>query len=179
MIEVEGDLIELANLGAFDVILHGCNCFCAMKSGIAPQMAKAFGCNEFRQEHPQLSGDINKLGTVDYRILLLCEGRAYLTENLTRELAAKGCGRDLAVVNCYTQYYHRGNNPKGPEVMNLDYSALVLCLKKINHLFKGKLIGMPKIGSGKAGGNWNMISKIIEEIMVDCKVTIVNYKKDE
>jgi O-acetyl-ADP-ribose deacetylase (regulator of RNase III) len=35
---VDGDLIKLALKGEFDVIVHGCNCFCQMGAGIAPQM---------------------------------------------------------------------------------------------------------------------------------------------
>ena len=27
--EIEGDLIKLAQEGKFDVIAHGCNCFCS------------------------------------------------------------------------------------------------------------------------------------------------------
>ena len=33
--EIEGNLISLALAGNFDVIAHGCNCFCTMQSGIA------------------------------------------------------------------------------------------------------------------------------------------------
>ena len=47
---IDGDLIRLAKQGTFDVIAHGCNCFCTMGAGIAPQMAEAFGCDEFDME---------------------------------------------------------------------------------------------------------------------------------
>lgn len=46
--EVNGDLIKLAKRGEFDVIGHGCNCFCTMGAGIAPQMAEAFDCDSFK-----------------------------------------------------------------------------------------------------------------------------------
>ena len=64
--EVEGDLITLAKEGKFDVITHGCNCFCTMGAGIAPQMAKEFGVNEFYLELPIMEGDHNKLGCIDF-----------------------------------------------------------------------------------------------------------------
>ena len=32
---IKGDLIKLALQGEFDVIVHGCNCFCTMGAGIA------------------------------------------------------------------------------------------------------------------------------------------------
>jgi O-acetyl-ADP-ribose deacetylase (regulator of RNase III) len=41
MKEIEGDLIDLAKRGHFDVVTHGCNCFCTMGAGIAPQMVWA------------------------------------------------------------------------------------------------------------------------------------------
>jgi O-acetyl-ADP-ribose deacetylase (regulator of RNase III) len=49
-------------------------------------------------------------------------------------------------------------------------------MRKLNSEFAGKHIGMPKIGAGLAGGNWNRIETIIETELRDCKVTIVNYK---
>ncbi len=66
--EINGDLIKLALEGKFDVIAHGCNCFCTMGAGIAPQMAKTFGCDKFKMEFSQYRGDINKLGTIDFKI---------------------------------------------------------------------------------------------------------------
>lgn len=36
--EIKGDLVNQAE--QFDVIVHGCNCFCTMNSGIAPQIRK-------------------------------------------------------------------------------------------------------------------------------------------
>ena len=39
---IEGDLIQLALTGEFDVIIHGCNCFCAMVAGIAQSIRSVF-----------------------------------------------------------------------------------------------------------------------------------------
>lgn len=36
---ITGNLIKLAINGDFDVIIHGCNCFCKMGAGIAKQIA--------------------------------------------------------------------------------------------------------------------------------------------
>lgn len=148
--EVEGDLIELALKGEFDVITHGVNCFCQMKAGIAPQMAKAFGCDCFRMEMPAERGNINKLGNIDY---------ARVSQKLT-------------VVNSYTQYRY-GPNHKDGDKKPINYAALALCLEKINHTFKGKRIGLPKIGAGLAGGSWPVIKTIIQDSLVDCDVTVV------
>jgi O-acetyl-ADP-ribose deacetylase (regulator of RNase III) len=50
-------------------------------------------------------------------------------------------------------------------------------MRKINHRFKGKHIGLPKIGAGLAGGDWDRIKKIIQSELTDCIVTVVIYKK--
>ena len=62
---IQGDLIALAKEGNFDVIAHGCNCFCTMGSGIAPLMAKAFGVDKYPLEAPKQKGDRNKLGHIE------------------------------------------------------------------------------------------------------------------
>jgi O-acetyl-ADP-ribose deacetylase (regulator of RNase III) len=147
--EVKGDLIDLAKKGYFDVVAHGCNCFCAMGAGIAPQMAKAFGCDTFPMEASQHSGNTDKLGTFDYKVL-------------------KVDGKDLAVVNAYTQY-GTGGKP-------FDYIAFEKIAQDMNKVFKGKHVGLPKIGAGLAGGDWKVISDIIKKEFTDCKVTIVKYK---
>ena len=62
--EVKGNLITLALQGQFNVIAHGCNCLSNMGAGLAPQMAKTFGCDKFKME--MKGPDINKLGCIDY-----------------------------------------------------------------------------------------------------------------
>lgn len=59
--------------------------------------------------------------------------------------------------------------------MDLDYEALRSGLRAMKEKFSGKRIGLPKLGSLLAGGNWSIIEKIIEEEMRGEYVTIVNY----
>lgn len=154
--EVEGDLITLAKAGAFDVISHGCNCFCSMGAGIAPLMAKAFGCDIFEKEQLNHHGDINKLGTIDF------EHRQLETGQLT-------------VVNSYSQYGFGKNHSNGTGTP-LDYEALTLCLRKMNVIFSHKHIGLPQIGCGLAGGDWERVRSIIQTELSHCDVTVVIYK---
>ena len=88
----------------------------------------------------------------------------------------KSSENQIVVINAYTQYWHGRNKPDHVNIP-LDYDALRLCMRKINHNFKGLHIGLPKIGCGLAGGDWSTVSKIIEEELFDMEVTIVNYKK--
>lgn len=163
MIEyIDGDLIKLAQEGHFDIVVHGCNCFSTMGAGIAPQMAKAFGCDKFRMERE--GPTINKLGNIDYKYCDVC-----FSEKSNYD-------KQVAVVNAYTQYKYGKNHSDG-DVEPFDYEAFTVCMRKINQIFvSGKTIGMPKIGAGLAGGDWNRIEKIIEKELSNLKVIVVNYK---
>lgn len=171
--EIEGDLITLAQKGEFDAIVHGCNCMCTMGAGLAPQMAKAFAINTLPKEHFTLKGDINKLGTIQYKAIPLHSDnwRVGFIDKLIVVPA-------LYVINAYTQFNY-GRNHKDGSYAPLDYHALALCLMKINHVFKGKKIGLPKIGCGLAGGDWDTVRMVIKSNLRDCDVTIVTLKKNK
>jgi O-acetyl-ADP-ribose deacetylase (regulator of RNase III) len=158
----------MAQQGKFQVITHGCNCFSTMGAGIAPQMAKAFGCDKFPLEIGMgKRGDYNKLGQIDWKVNTYTGG--------TDEF--NFFEFDLAVVNSYTQYGF-GLNHEGGSARPLDYDALRLCMRKINHRFKGRHVGLPGlIGCGLAGGDENIVKMIIKEELKDCKVTVVYLKK--
>lgn len=160
--EIDGNLIEEALEGNFDVVVHGCNCFCTMGAGIAPIMAENFGCDKYRLENPKYKGSILKLGQIDFEGRMLLEGVIY--DVLLGQTA------NLYIVNAYTQYNY--GMRQGPP---LDYAALALCFTKINHLFKGKRIGLPQIGCGLAGGDWKTVSDLIKSNLTDCDVTVVIY----
>jgi O-acetyl-ADP-ribose deacetylase (regulator of RNase III) len=165
--EIDGDLIKLSQRANFDVIAHGCNCFCQMGAGIAPQMAKAFSCNDPEKYHgestdfPDRKGDMTKLGNIEHYAWYVFD--------------EDGQRRRLEVVNAYTQYKY-GRNHKDGDENPVDYAAIEMCMKKINYRFKGKHIGLPRIGCGLAGGDWEIVKKIIQTELKDCKITIVNYK---
>ena len=64
--EAKGCLISMALNGEFDVIAHGCNCFCTQGAGIAKQMSKTFHTSLFIKEQLHFKGNINKLGIIEY-----------------------------------------------------------------------------------------------------------------
>lgn len=165
--EREGDLIAESLEGNFDVISHGCNCFCTQKSGIAAPMSQTFHTNTFRMESGSWKGDYNKMGTIDYTVLLINPEQKQVCGILHREISDYNPNRgykELTVVNSYTQYR------PGPDG---DYTALRLCMRKINHEFKGKKVGLPRIGCGLAGLNWENVKPIIKLELKDCEVTVL------
>lgn len=162
---MEGDLISLALQGEFDVVAHGCNCFCRMKRGIAPLMAEAFACHIFPLEGKGFAGDFNKLGQIDVFGFILKD-----TERLIPKWDEKP---NFWVANMYTQYHWEEPSVYG---VPLDYDALRMCLRKLNHRFKGKKIGIPWIGCGLAGGDKEIVRTFIESDLQNCNVTIVELK---
>jgi len=155
MQEIKGNLITLAQEGNFDLIGHGCNCFCTMGKGIAPQIKEAFP-EAWKADQATNKGDFNKLGNCSFGFETLDNGNT------------------LIICNIYSQYNY---NRIGEKIRHLDYEALTLALRKINFEFNGLSIGLPAIGSGLAGGDWNKIKNIIENELKDMDVTIVHYEK--
>lgn len=154
-IEVSGDLIKMAENGHFDVIVHGCNCFNTQNSGIALLIKNKFETHKYSLE-TENKGDYNKLGQI--------ESKNFIG-------VGKRNSKVLTVVNAYTQYHY------GKEQVQLDYTALKLVMRKINNKFKGKHIGLPLIGCGLAGGDWETVRDIIKTELNMCKCTIVHYEK--
>ena len=147
---IMGDLLKFAKDGKFDVILHGCNCFNAMGAGIARQIASTYPA-AYRADSRTKAGDKFKLGTITY--------------------ATVG---SITIVNCYTQYDYRGERAG---LLLADYTAIRNCFRNVRFNFSGKRIGYPKIGAGLANGDWDIISKIIEEELFGEDHTLVEYCK--
>jgi O-acetyl-ADP-ribose deacetylase (regulator of RNase III) len=133
---VRGDLISLAG-GHFDVIVHGCNCFCTMGAGVAKAIKATFP-EAYQADLETQKGDRTKLGSVS---IATSEREGYT----------------ITIVNGYTQFNFR---PTGVQV---DYDAMRAVMRQVKRLFAGRRIGYPKIGAGLAGGDWSIISEIIDE----------------
>lgn len=146
----KGDLIKLAKAGEFDLIVHGCNCYCAMGAGIAKGIKAEFP-EAYEVDQQTKSGDRSKLGD--------CTFAEVETD-----------GRKLIVVNAYTQFDFRGGGAL------VDYDAVRSCMKWIAKNYPDHRIGLPKIGAGLAGGDWEKISRIIDEELGDADVTLVEYQ---
>lgn len=145
--EVSGDLITKFKNDEFDVIVHGCNCFNIMGAGIAGSLARIYpGLLEVDKNFCIPVSDYNRLG--NYSVMTL----KHLETN-----------RLSWIINAYTQY-NAGRN--------LSYGALGMVLKKINFAYQPERVGLPLIGAGIAGGDWNIIKKIIKKELKDCHVTV-------
>jgi len=131
----------------FDAIVHGCNCHQRMGAGIAVAIKKKY------PEAWEIDRDCKltpkkRLGTIKYTTVQ----------------------HEPVVINAYTQFNY------GTNTMNADYKAIRSCMKEIKKEFTGQRIGLPQIGAGLAGGDWNIIENIIEEELSGEDVTVVIFR---
>jgi len=149
---IKGNLIDKFLNSEFDVMVHGCNCFRAMASGIAGQIVDRMPEAKFADDLYMGEGDFEKLST-------------FSTACVRREDNTIGI-----VINLYTQF-----NPG----KDLYEDALTLGFKRLaKMLHKDTKIGIPKIGCGVAGGDWNVIGAEIAYIMGEHDITLVEYAEE-
>ena len=142
--EIKGNLFKSDT----DIIVHGCNCWNTMGAGIALQVAKLYP-EAYEVDLITKKGDENKLGTYTK-----WTGKHFYSD------------KEITIINAYTQFY------ANPKIKPLDYNALKKVMIKIKEDFKDKSISMPKIGAGLAGGDWNKISEIINDVFKEKEILI-------
>jgi O-acetyl-ADP-ribose deacetylase (regulator of RNase III) len=156
--QLQGNLVQMALQGAFDLIAHGCNCFHTMNAGLALQLATRFPAIRHTDRQTRY-GDRGKLGT-------------YSSTSIVLDTSLKG----LTILNCYTQYlYGRPKTGKDGLSPHCDYAAIRQVMAQINSAFTGQHLGIPRIGAGLAGGRWSLIERIILNNTQDLRVTIVHF----
>jgi len=148
---IKGDLVKLAQQDYFDVIVHGCNCFCTMGAGVAKTIKQVFP-EAYKADCQTRKGDRSKLGTYTS------------AECITKS------GSNITVINAYTQFRY------GRDKQHVNYKAVEKALRTVNMNNQHFRIGLPKIGCGLAGGDWTRVESIIDDVMNDCDVTIVEYQ---
>lgn len=157
MKKIKGDLLNMFDDGAFDVIIHGANCFNTMGGGIARQIRDRYPA-AWSADQVTEAGDATKLG--DYTCAEVVKSKS------------------AVIVNAYTQYdYNRG----GETLDRFEYDSFRLVLSRLLMDFGGVDYGLPEIGMGLAGGDRQKIMAIIEEFSerVECMggtVTLVEWK---
>jgi O-acetyl-ADP-ribose deacetylase (regulator of RNase III) len=138
-----GNIIDMAEQGTFDVIVHGCNCHNTMGSGIAAEIRKRYpGAYEADcLATKQWPNPVAKLGNFS-------------------TYATSGIGNPFVIVNAYTQLDY---NKKDEEFIDrFEYESFYLILKKLEVLGPVNF-GFPYIGMGLAGGDRSRIIKMLED----------------
>jgi O-acetyl-ADP-ribose deacetylase (regulator of RNase III) len=143
---IKGNLLDAFDHCDVDVIAHQCNCFCNMGSGIAPQIAKRYPGAQ-AVDSATIKGDSDKLGTFTRAVI-------------PRTVYGYGIKEGI-VYNLYGQYGYGGNG------VNTKYECLKQAMQKMQQQLKDEsnegIIGLPLIGCGLGGGDWEVVSEIINE----------------
>lgn len=117
------------------IIVHGCNCSGGFGSGIAGQISRKYP-EAKRAYLTAYERRWTRLGNYDV---------VYVNES-------------LRIVNAFTQQKY-GPVDQGPYV---SYPAIRSIIQQLSKQFPDGF-AMPKMGAGLAGGNWEVIEKIINE----------------
>lgn len=136
--EIKGNLLEVER----GIIVHGCNAQGVMGSGVAKQI---------KEKYPQ-AYDVYK-AFYDTKSLLL--GNAVIVY----------VKKSLWVANGITQKYYGYN----PAIKYINYDAVEGVFEQVREFNEpyNLPICFPKIGAGLGGGNWKIISTIIDETIPD------------
>lgn len=151
---VNGNLVLRALAGYYFAIAHGANCQNTMKSGIAPVICQSFP-SALEADQATKKGDRGKLG--------------YYSEGYDDKL-------DLRIFNLYTQFDFTGRR-KGKR--DLDYEAVGTGFHWLDQHFagearaRGKMLGIPMIGCGLAGGDWDAVKEIINLTTPNLPIEVV------
>ncbi len=151
MKKLQGDLLEMFDQGVFNIILHGANCRSTMNSGIAKQIKEKYP-GAYKADCEDKRSPEEKLG-----------GFSYYFNN------------SEIIINAYTQlnygvglqvsYPHmkRAFNSIADYVVTVYSFSAIPCIK----------IGYPLIGCGLGGGDWKIVSSIIDEAFKNFDHTLV------
>lgn len=150
MKHIKGDLIKLFKEGQFDVIVHGCNCGNNMGDGIAKTIRDEFP-EAYAADLATVEWDHDKLGTY------------------SQAMTPYG-----VIINAYTQFKWYGRGPDGPLCEDWAVASVFHNLKN-EYGDQGKRFGFPAIGCARAGGDWNVISALINQELTDEDKTFVEY----
>lgn len=143
----KGDLLEAPE----DIIAHGCNAVGGFGSGVAGQIAKKYPEAKYSYKNEHEYGSL-QLGYIDV---------VTIRENLKVQ---------KRIINCVTQQEYL---PRG--ICHANYDAINECMLKVKRYAKamGNLsIAIPKIGCGLAGGDWQIVEKILEVVFYDYNITV-------
>lgn len=144
LIHAKGNLIDMAEAGMFDIIVHGCNCQNTMGSGIA---------KEIRTRYPEtyvVDTEYHKALAFDY-------GEPFVFEKLGNYTECMPDDEKFTIVNAYTQVDYL---PRG--IDHFEYDSFNMILRKLAVRFPDSRFGFPYIGMGLAGGDKTRIITMLE-----------------
>lgn len=138
-------------------IAHGVNCQNVMGSGVAKALFKEY--SKIKTDYHDFCRDRTSyelLGMVDFVEL---EDQVH-----------------YGIFNCFTQEFYGYGKKK-----YVDYESIYECFSYITKFLNTSFypeLAIPKIGCGLAGGNWEIVSRIIDDATGDDLDVYVYYLRD-
>lgn len=136
-------------------IAHGVNASNAMGSGVAKSIYEAFP--EVKEKYHAYASQYAYSN--------------YAKRQLLGEIQSVK-SRDKIIYNLFTQLNYGYDGKR-----YVNYKAIVDCFKSLTEALEGEIIAIPKLGSGLAGGDWELIKELIDDTVED-KLEIWVYEKD-
>jgi hypothetical protein len=154
LIERKGNVITALKMGRVDFIMHCVNCQGVMNSGIAA---------EVKAEYPEVFAKYESLFPIEQSSELL--GHVQVVNGVINIFAQDNYGRE-------TRHFNYGAFLKG-------LLALITNSPLISHSAFGHnkvVIGVPKlIGCDRAGGNWEVVSEILQGMPDWIEIIVYDY----
>lgn len=163
---VEGNIISALQAGDIDIFAHGVNCMGGFGSGLAAQIAKTMPevRTKYLQKHEFEGWGLGQTQLVTQNIV---DPKSNVAPALRR------------VLNCATQKSYGRKPLSMPHGMYCNYGAIHEAMYEYHGMCRDAnwIPGLPLIGCGLAGGDWNVVEKIIENIFDDMTVIVYKYKE--
>lgn len=167
--EITGDLF--AYITEDCVIPHCCNDIGAWGAGFVLAINKNLGMGPRQSFLDASKNQLYRLGSVDYCRVVKHETRA----TVGGPVKVPGSSIAITVANMCGQHGVTGASTGDLRVAKpIRYAALVHCMEDVRSYVDQfpQPILCPKFGSGLAGGNWELIRELIDEIWGELDVTI-------
>jgi O-acetyl-ADP-ribose deacetylase (regulator of RNase III) len=147
----KGDVIQAMIDGEIKGMAHGVNCSGGFGSGVAGQLTKKFP--KARKEY------------------LDCFNKGYWSLGMIDPVVTNSG----IIYNCATQEQYGGKPYPARTGMYCSYDAIRNCLRTLERNSVAPL-GIPRIGAGLAGGDWNVIKAIVEEVFGSSEKELIVYE---
>jgi O-acetyl-ADP-ribose deacetylase (regulator of RNase III) len=141
-------------LAPTNIIIHQCNCFCTMGSGIAKTIKERFP-EVYETDCKTTRGDISKLGSFNFT-----------------KVNAEDNPKLKYICNFYGQFKY------GRDKRYTSYDAVTEAFSAINEAASSRakipVLAVPyKMGCNNAGGSWRIVETILHDIFDESPVNLL------
>lgn len=135
---IKGNILDVEE----GIIIHQVNCFDVMGAGVAKSLYT---------KYPVIKETYHR------------HNKKMSKENLFGKMSVVKVTNNLYVVNSYSQYGY--GNSRYTNIVYTDYDKLLNNIKRVISISNGLPVYIPYgIGCGLAGGNWDVLQSLIQDL---------------